>query len=89
MFKKSPITQIKYNQNFEKYSKTKTFQQEKIEEPKMHSAMRSQHSMTRMLECFEREATKWLRHVEIEFDASNRQFDENFRQIFIQTSNDR
>lgn len=55
----------------------------------MASALRLQHSMTRMLDSFERESVKWLQQVEIEFRASNREFDENFRQTFIQTSNDR
>lgn len=47
------------------------------------------HSMTRMLDYFDREATKWLHQVQDEFIATNRQFDDNFRQIFIQTSSDR
>lgn len=55
----------------------------------MSSAMRSEHTMTRMLECFERESMNWLRQVKHEFDATNRQFDEQFRQMFIQTSSDR
>lgn len=45
--------------------------------------------MDHMLMCFERDATKWLRQVKIEFDAKNQQFDEHFRKTFIQTSNDR
>lgn len=51
--------------------------------------MSLQQSMSRMLESFERESVKWLQQVEIEFRASNRQFDENFRQMFVQTTNDR
>lgn len=47
------------------------------------------HSMTRMLDFFDREATKWLRQVEDDFIASNREFDDNFRQIFVQSSSDR
>lgn len=56
---------------------------------KMTSAMRSQHSMTRMLACFEQDARNFLHHVENEFNASNRQFDEHFREMFIRTSTDR
>lgn len=55
----------------------------------MSSAIKSQHTMTRMLASFERETADWLRQVKGEFDATNRQFDERFRQIFIQTSIDR
>lgn len=51
-------------------------------------SMRSSQTITRMLQCFEREAINWLRQVKTEFDAINRQFDEQFRQMFIQTSTD-
>lgn len=46
-------------------------------------------AMVRMLECFEREAINWLRQIKQGFDSTNRQFDEQFRQVFIQTSTDR
>ena len=42
-----------------------------------------------MLMCFERDAINWLRQVKTEFDSKNQQLDENFRQMFIQTSTDR
>lgn len=45
--------------------------------------------MDRMLMCFERDATNWLRHVKVKFDATNKQFDENIRQTFIQSATDR
>lgn len=49
----------------------------------------SSAGMDRMLMCFERDAINWLRQVKIEFDATNKQFDENIRQTFIQTATDR
>lgn len=48
----------------------------------------SSSGMDRMLMCFERDATNWLREVKTKFDSTNQQFDENFRKMFMQTSTD-
>lgn len=45
--------------------------------------------MDHMLMCFERDAANWLRTVKTEFDSKNQEFDDNFRRMFIQTSQDR
>lgn len=51
--------------------------------------MTTQHTVMRMLACFERDAITFLRQVDREFDAQNREFDDEFRQIFVRTSTDR
>lgn len=48
----------------------------------------SSSGMNRMLMCFERDAIVWLKEVKRKFNATNQQFDENFRKMFIQTSTD-
>lgn len=49
----------------------------------------SSTGMDRMLLLMERGATDWLSQVKIEFDSTDQQFDENFRQMFIKTTTDR
>lgn len=54
-----------------------------------HTQTMSSLGIDQMLERFEKEATDWLDKVKTKFDSNNLQFDENFRQMFIQTSTDR